>query len=244
MANTRTITFLGLLAQGTAVVISILLAFAIQAWWDDRQEREEERQILEVLATDLRKGIEVIEFGLEYHTAKQDSALHLIEASEGLTQADPAQIESWLCDLNWDWGSKFESPAFETLLGGGLSQVQDPRLRFQIARLEESRRYTTATAENDRQTKRERLFPYFQRMGYVNHGCARPGGGSVGEVLTPLPVRIARDHTALLNDPEFVSLATFTYWDQWDGLNFLPVARQTMQEVLEAVEAELEGISR
>ena len=93
MANARVISFLWLVAQGIAVVISILLAFGIQAWWDERREREEERQILEVLATDLRKGIEVIEFGLRYHTAKQDSALRLIEASEGLRQPDAAESD-------------------------------------------------------------------------------------------------------------------------------------------------------
>lgn len=39
----------GLVVEGLAIVLSILLAFAIDAWWDERQERAEEREVLESL---------------------------------------------------------------------------------------------------------------------------------------------------------------------------------------------------
>ena len=39
-----------LIAEGGAIVVSILLAFAIDAWWEERQERVEEQQILQDLA--------------------------------------------------------------------------------------------------------------------------------------------------------------------------------------------------
>ncbi len=39
-----------LVAEGAAIVVSILLAFAIDAWWEERQERVEEHQILHDLA--------------------------------------------------------------------------------------------------------------------------------------------------------------------------------------------------
>ncbi len=42
----RDIDWPRLLAEGAAIVVSILLAFGIDAWWDDRQERIEERKIL------------------------------------------------------------------------------------------------------------------------------------------------------------------------------------------------------
>lgn len=41
-----------LVREGVAIVLSILLAFAIDAWWDARQERAEELQILEALRED------------------------------------------------------------------------------------------------------------------------------------------------------------------------------------------------
>ncbi len=38
-----------LIVEGVAIVLSILLAFAIDAWWDERRERAEEREVLESL---------------------------------------------------------------------------------------------------------------------------------------------------------------------------------------------------
>lgn len=35
-----------LFREGVVIVASILLAFAIDAWWDERKERVEEREIL------------------------------------------------------------------------------------------------------------------------------------------------------------------------------------------------------
>lgn len=38
-----------LIIEGIAVVLSILLAFAIDAWWDEQKERSEEREVIESL---------------------------------------------------------------------------------------------------------------------------------------------------------------------------------------------------
>ena len=39
-----------ILAEGSAIVVSILLAFAIQAWWEGRQSRALEQDTLDQLA--------------------------------------------------------------------------------------------------------------------------------------------------------------------------------------------------
>jgi len=41
-------------AEGLAIVVSILLAFGIQAWWEERQERAVEKALLAGLIEDLR----------------------------------------------------------------------------------------------------------------------------------------------------------------------------------------------
>lgn len=43
---TRTIPWPRIVAEGAAICVSILLAFAIDAWWDQRQDRVEEAQAL------------------------------------------------------------------------------------------------------------------------------------------------------------------------------------------------------
>lgn len=51
--STRSIPWPRIFAEGFAVVVSILLAFGIQAWWDARQDREAEREALELIHADL-----------------------------------------------------------------------------------------------------------------------------------------------------------------------------------------------
>lgn len=51
---TRQVPWLRIFAEGFAIVVSILLAFGIQAWWEDRQERAVEAALLTGLIEDLR----------------------------------------------------------------------------------------------------------------------------------------------------------------------------------------------
>ncbi|NIV16883.1 MAG: hypothetical protein GWN47_00400 [Woeseiaceae bacterium] len=46
MASKREIPLPRVLAEGTAIVVSILLAFSIDAWWDEQKERADEQEIL------------------------------------------------------------------------------------------------------------------------------------------------------------------------------------------------------
>jgi hypothetical protein len=59
--TTRSIPWPRILAEGVAIVLSILLAFGIQAWWEGRQERLEEREILIGLRDELLEIRDVID---------------------------------------------------------------------------------------------------------------------------------------------------------------------------------------
>jgi hypothetical protein len=51
-----------IVAEGIAIIVSILLAFAIQAWWEGRQLRAVEGEILAGLASDFRANQEQLRF--------------------------------------------------------------------------------------------------------------------------------------------------------------------------------------
>ncbi len=57
----KKIKWLLIFMEGVVIVASILLAFGIEAWWDGRQERVEERQALEALARDFESAAEEID---------------------------------------------------------------------------------------------------------------------------------------------------------------------------------------
>jgi len=58
---TRQIPWLRVFVEGVVIVGSILLAFGLQAWWEGKQEREEERESLDALAHDFEAATDAIE---------------------------------------------------------------------------------------------------------------------------------------------------------------------------------------
>ena len=61
MTRNRSIPWLRICAESVAIVGSILLAFAIDAWWDERLERRLEAQQLERQHLELATNIERID---------------------------------------------------------------------------------------------------------------------------------------------------------------------------------------
>jgi hypothetical protein len=60
MANTQIIPWKHTAVDALAIVGSILLAFAIDAWWEDRQIRVEEQQVLLGLQEEFLANHEVL----------------------------------------------------------------------------------------------------------------------------------------------------------------------------------------
>ena len=60
-ADARKINWRILFAEGAAIVVSILFAFAIDAWWKDRLEGERLHNGLVNLQAELRANIEMID---------------------------------------------------------------------------------------------------------------------------------------------------------------------------------------
>jgi len=71
-----------LLAEAMAIVGSILLAFAIDAWWEDLSDRREEHAALQALAADFEAAVEIL---LRDNLAVHDSAVSAASALLELT---------------------------------------------------------------------------------------------------------------------------------------------------------------
>lgn len=80
MSNTQNIQWKRLLVEGAAIVMSILLAFAIDAWWDNRHERVEEQRILESLKAEFLANAELIPTYIERHRRSADYTWALLDA--------------------------------------------------------------------------------------------------------------------------------------------------------------------
>lgn len=85
--SSRRIQWRRLTAEGVAIVVSILLAFSIDAWWDSRRERVEEREHLTALASELTTARDVIR-------TEVDQIRSAAEAARRLLAMDVAQASS------------------------------------------------------------------------------------------------------------------------------------------------------
>jgi hypothetical protein len=117
--------------NGTGIVVSILLAFAIEAGWNARSERQGERAALEGLraefGADLRQLDEMI---AEFR--RQDSLLERFFALSTPESEDVAEEEVGRFNLALMWADIFDpsTGTLETLLSSGrLDLISDPDLR-------------------------------------------------------------------------------------------------------------------
>ena len=86
MANTNNIQWKRISAEGAAIVVSILLAFSIQAWWDEYQEERQLHEILEALEEGFSGNLSLINESIEAVSANYELLNRFI-------QIDPEDIE-------------------------------------------------------------------------------------------------------------------------------------------------------
>lgn len=129
------IPWLRVFAEGAVIVASILLAFGIDAWWEGRRERAEERDALEALAADV--GVALAE--LEDDRAAVENHLGVARTILGWTgpNADGRHADSLALLLpELSRLPTFEPPTgtIEALIGSGdLRLIRNDTLRAALA---------------------------------------------------------------------------------------------------------------
>ncbi|HKJ18845.1 MAG TPA: hypothetical protein VJ984_15935 [Xanthomonadales bacterium] len=102
-----------LLAEGLVVVASILIAFSLDAWWDDRQLAEEMAEDLAIVEYELTENLRLVELALEI-TGRVVSASDEIVAT---LNANPDNPEVAIAGNILYWGL-FASPTLDPSFGG------------------------------------------------------------------------------------------------------------------------------
>jgi hypothetical protein len=136
MAESSSSPFGPLLREAVVIVASILVAFAIDAWWDTRQERDQTEAYMDALAEDFQAARAELDRAVGLHEWILDAA-DAIMAWEA-AGADPAGCE----DLRYSLALLLAFPTFdppggtvETILGSGRADlIEDPALLRELTR--------------------------------------------------------------------------------------------------------------
>lgn len=135
MSNTQNIQWKRLLVEGAAIVMSILLAFAIDAWWDNRHERVEEQRILESLKAEFLSNAELIPRYIERHRKSADYTWALLDAMKAAEPGSTIRYPSakFLHVLEHSSTDPQRGALDAILQSGELRYITNPAIRERLA---------------------------------------------------------------------------------------------------------------
>lgn len=134
MTSSRQIPWARILVEGVVVVISILLAFGIDAWWDQRQGRDAERVLLAGLVNDFEATMRIVEEDRDRLEEAAGTTEELMSfGASRRTEISAARADTLLAQALP--GRPF-LPADASLTAlvnsGGLSLISNPELRAKL----------------------------------------------------------------------------------------------------------------
>ena len=191
------------------------MAFAIDAWWDEFRDREDEKIILVSLHEEL---VELEEFMAVHDSlvaGMQKSAVKLLEAAVGReTELDEREIDRLLGDLTWFISeSLFAVPELESLvLNDELSFIDNADLRRDLKVWRSQNQFFRGFVELQASFHNERFMPYLEEHTLLqqifNVADRVPGSPEDSFDMRKIELRELRSHSLLLQDPVFQSLLT------------------------------------
>lgn len=239
MNETRYIAWKRLAIEAAAIVASILLAFAIDAWWEERGDRQAEVVLLERLRTDfnaIRAALAVVE---EEHRAASEACLFFMNVAAGETLPTTPEVDRmvalvFLASRTFNPGSgavaAFNDSNSSRLIRNQL--LADKILAWPglVEELQEEE-------ANLQKGVAERWTPYL-----ASRTSLGPYVAVMGEPMRVMPDRVATpaDRQPLAVDADFLNHVLDRFKWQQVALRDLEPVRVALEDILRLLAIELE----
>jgi hypothetical protein len=201
--------------EALAIVGSILLAFAIDAWWDELRDREDTEILLSSLHDELVQVEEFMSWHDQYVGAIRDSARQLLTAAVGLDQElGERKIDRLLADLTYIVSDVwFEVPELNSLvLNDDFSLIEDRDLRRRLKSWKAQNDFFRYGVRLQEKHVNDRFMPFLEENASLqqiyNADEHLPGFPVDTSPLDKIELRELRSHSPLLDDPVFQNLLT------------------------------------
>lgn len=210
MTESQNIPWKRLSVEAAAIVASILLAFAIDAWWGDRQRDEAERVVLQTLLEDLRVKKVLLADMNRFSEAIVESAERLLQVAAG-TERAPSEdaLDRMIGDTLWVsvdalWDS---APLNLLVAGGNMSLISNPELVQELAALQVAIGRVKLHYRNDGAFHHDVMTPFMianANMAQISANMQhRPGEAETSYNFPDLGLSNIRNHNELLSTIEF-----------------------------------------
>ncbi len=246
MTETPNIPWKRIAVEAIAIVGSILLAFAIDAWWADRQDRAEEQRIIVGLKSEFEQNLGLIEIELSYRVAVIDSILKIFDVSVTPSSLEPEVLDELIGDVTWWKNIEYSRGAIDGLLQSGrLLLIENEDLRRVLASMPSRYDFTSRAELNDWYTTVNVVIPYLNTHASLSQiantmAKGRPG---TGQAPTPpvYPASEPQDHTGLLRDPEFLGTLVQEHWNHLEAVTAYKSLKTELENGLRLIDRELEN---
>ncbi|MEJ2547442.1 MAG: hypothetical protein P8125_06440 [Gemmatimonadota bacterium] len=228
--------FTRLLLEGIVIVGSILLAFALDTWWDERSERAEEQAILENLRAEFEAAEAQFEFYFGWHQRIEASVGQTLETARGALKAGLPRVTLPDTALALAYLSPTFDPRLGTLEGllssGRLRLIRDPALRHALASWNGLLREATEEETKGLRHVADQLDPVLRTRMDVS--------GPLGLLLPFVEGDIGADGLAGFSsvpvDSEVVGVLAVRHIHEAHGLDDLADVRDEIKRILELIE--------
>lgn len=193
-----------LLTEAVLIVASILLAFALDSWWDERKDRVEEQEILQGLQEEFRLNRASLETRLARHLREQGEMEKLLAATRaGAWTADDLTVDAAIASMLTPPTTDLGNGVLDALISGGrMERLTNRALRAKLAAWRGVMEEVSDDEVMNRDFVFERVLPYF-----IDEGVPVSGAMGAWWPERANDTRRAADDPAaverLLGDPRF-----------------------------------------
>ena len=235
MKNAQEIPWKRIFVEGIAVVASILLAFGIDAWWDERLERSNEQALLTRLSTEFSTNLDRIDRVIERSSSIVGTSLDLFGLVDKAMLNEESTVELPKGMLRVGLISflfEADTPLLDALTKGGkLDIVDESRIIAAVSVWERQLRDYTSMAERARRDVDTLLLPAFYKRGDIGSLLVGPWITKLNEAepmwRVPVVVKV---------DTEFKGIVAGHYAKALDAHRDFDQLRTAAIEVIEAIE--------
>jgi len=251
MKLTRSIPWPRILAEGAIIVVSILLAFWIDAWWEGRQAEASEEVVLQTLLDDLVAKRQLLADRNRFVGAIRNSAEALLRISSGTdTMPSEDSVDGLISDVWWvSNGAQWTSAPLESLVASGdLSLISNPELVQSLEALRVAIERVKYHSRNDSEFHNRIMTPFMIEnadMAQITTSMKhRPGQPEIEVALTDYGFGRRRNHSEMLASVPFQNLLIAKIERCLDLLETgHPGVEEQLNAVISMLESELETAS-
>lgn len=251
MNKVREMPWMRITVEGIAIVISILLAFSIDAWWNNRQQRSQENIVLGALLDELVNVQLSAQMDLNSARLIRMSIVKLLRAGTEVQSSSNDEIIDLLEDTTWaNTATHYQVPVLTSVISSGdISLVSDPKLRLDLGKWVGRFNRVARTVSTDQAYLQNRTLPFYSDHGWLlrilNAADCKPGDPSTcWSYGDRVEVTERMNYADLLADSSFQGMLAGRLLTISDTIDFvLDELSADLEVMIQAIRADLDSSS-